>query len=385
MLGLGAIVFLITYFVRKISYKLYDKTRKAISLVNSGVIESKNNFLFIKADNGEDFIKKANDKNLQVFKKHALKQRYFNTTISQFTSFTFTIFNILTILWCVLLILKGSPNMSIGLLVAMIQLVIQIKAPLVNMSSYITVYQETAVSMDRVNELIFDSESEKQKLDGKDFERLEIKELSFSYDNHKVLDSVNLTINKGDKVLIKGISGEGKSTLLKILLGVLKQNGGEVKGVYNGVSYDLYSLNGTCRLVPQGNMLFSGTIKENLLFNNDTATQSEIDEVLKLTCLKDFVNSLEFGIETKLTENSSTISEGQAQRIAIARALLKKAPVLILDEATSSLDEKTEKEIISNLQKIENLTLIAVSHKDAIKDICNKHFEIANGKLNLLN
>lgn len=381
LLCAGLLTFLITYFLRKISYKLYKNTRNAIAKINSHIIESKKNALYIKSDGGEEYVKNENCKYLNVFKNSVLKQRYFNNTLVESTSFAFAVFNILTVLYCVLGIFNGNTFISFGLLVAMLQLVMQIKTPLLNLSSYITVYEEMLVSEERIKEIINIDKSSKLNVSDKEFESLELKNVSFSYGNYPVLKDVSLKINKGDKVLIKGLSGAGKSTLLKIILGVYSANEGSVICRLNGSEYYNEKIKGLYSLVPQGNMLFSGTILENLTFNSENLNIEEINDVLNLVCLKDFVQSCKDKLNTVISENSTTVSEGQGQRLAIARAILKKAPVIILDEGTSSLDEETEKTIIKNLSKIKDLTLIAVSHKDAISSLCNKTYKIENGSL----
>ncbi len=380
LLGSGVFVFLVSFFVRKFSYKLYKKTRKAISKTNAHIIESKKNALYVKADSGEEYIKNKNDKYLNNFKNCVLKQRYFNNTLLEFTSLSFTLFNVLTILWCVLGVFKGVNSISFGLLVAMLQLVMQIKTPLLNLSSYITVYEEMLASEERIKELINLDKTNKIDVKDKSFESVELENVSFSYNNLSVLKDVSLKINKGDKILIKGLSGAGKSTLLKIILGIYSPTG-KVNCNFKGESYSAQNVKGLYSLVPQNNMLFSGSILENLTFNNIDVSVEEINDVLSMVSLKDFVQTQTEKLDLQVSENSTTISEGQAQRLAIARAILKKAPIIVLDEGTSSLDEKTENIIIENLSKIKNLTLIAVSHRDAISRLCNKVYKIEDGRL----
>ena len=133
--------------------------------------------------------------------------------------------------------------------------------------------------------------------------------------------------------------------------------------------------------VPQGNMLVSGTIRENLTFINSDATDDEIQQAIKISCAKQFIDELPKGIDTVIGEKGLGLSEGQVQRLAIARSLLSKSPVLLLDEATSALDENTEKEFLSNLKELNNVSCIIVSHKKAALEICNKKIQIIDGKI----
>ena len=128
-------------------------------------------------------------------------------------------------------------------------------------------------------------------------------------------------------------------------------------------------------------MLISGTIRDNLTFVNDDVTDSEIEEAVRISCAKQFIDELPMGIETVIGEKGLGLSEGQVQRLAIARSILSKAPILLLDEATSALDEETEKQFLTNLREMSNVTCIIVSHKKAALEICNKHIQINNGKI----
>ena len=206
--------------------------------------------------------------------------------------------------------------------------------------------------------------------------------ITFRYDRDVILDNTSLTVNKGDFVAIMGISGIGKSTLLKLLLGVFHVEDGEIwlNTSEGDVKVDCH----TRRLftfVPQGNFLLSGTIRENLTFINSDATEDEINEAVRIACADKFLDELPDGLETVIGERGIGLSEGQLQRLAIARAILSKSPIMLLDEATSALDEETELEFLRNLRQMQNKTCIIVSHKKAALEICNKHIQIVDGKI----
>lgn len=208
--------------------------------------------------------------------------------------------------------------------------------------------------------------------------------LVFSYGRNAVLKNADFEINKGDFVVVTGISGIGKSTLIKLLLGVYMPQCGEIYFSENNGN-KIHVDDGTRQLfsyVPQGNMLFSGTLKDNITFIKDDAKQEEIDRAIKISCSYDFISELPDGINTVIGEGGMGLSEGQIQRIAIARALLTDAKILILDEATSALDEDTERRFLSNLREYENdITLILISHKKAAFSICDKEMTIKNKKI----
>ena len=216
----------------------------------------------------------------------------------------------------------------------------------------------------------------------KNLKSINFENISFKYDRDIILNNTSLTVNKGDFVAVTGISGIGKSTLLKLLLGVFKVNEGKISLNLNSGSIPadkqtrkLFSY------VPQGNMLLSGTIRDNLTFINSDVTEEEIEEAIRISCAKQFIEELPLGIETVIGEKGLGLSEGQVQRLAIARSILSKSPVLLLDEATSALDENTEKEFLTNLREMKNVTCIIVSHKKAALDICNKCIQIIDSKI----
>ena len=133
--------------------------------------------------------------------------------------------------------------------------------------------------------------------------------------------------------------------------------------------------------VPQGNYLFSGSIRENITLLSPNADNSQIQQALKISCADNFINKLPNGLETQIQEKGLGLSEGQIQRLAITRALLSSHPILLLDEATSALDEQTELQLLQNLKTQKNLTLLIVTHKKAALKICNKHIYIKDKKI----
>ena len=171
--------------------------------------------------------------------------------------------------------------------------------------------------------------------------------------------------------------------MLKMLLGVFKPQSGYIRLYKNDGSFVEASPDTRCLFsyVPQGNYLFSGTLRENILLINPNATDSEIREALEISDILEFVNKLPEGLDTVIGEKGLGISEGQAQRLAIARALLSKAPIILLDEATSALDAKTERNVLSRIKNLNMKTCIIITHKKAALDVCNKEFVIEDKKL----
>lgn len=133
--------------------------------------------------------------------------------------------------------------------------------------------------------------------------------------------------------------------------------------------------------VPQGNYLFSGTIRENILMINPNASDKEVSQALKLSEIEDFIENLPDGLDTVIGEKGLGISEGQAQRLAIARALISNAPIILLDEATSALDKNTEEKVLDNIKKLNKKTCIIITHKAAALEVCNREFIINDKQL----
>ena len=215
---------------------------------------------------------------------------------------------------------------------------------------------------------------EEEKLD------IVLEQVSFRYQNGDiVLDPFHFTARHGDLIAIIGPSGEGKTTLLRLLLGLVEPNSGE--SVLEGEKGKRYPITagtrGVFAYVPQGNSVFSGTIGENLRLVNPDATEEEMEQVLKIACAWDFVSQFPDGLNHKLGAGGRGISEGQAQRLAIARALLRKAPILLLDEATSGLDMDTEQQFLRNLRQSGLLhTCILVTHRPESARFCSRTYEI---------
>lgn len=219
---------------------------------------------------------------------------------------------------------------------------------------------------------------------------LHVEDMEFSYiSGNTVFRQAEMEAEPGQIVALVGESGGGKTTMLRILLGIVKVKKGKVyiRDTKNNTIMPVSPA--TRRLfsyVPQGNTLFSGTIAENLRIMKPDATEAELEEVLRTACALDFVNELPQGIYTYLGERGNGLSEGQVQRISIARALLSNAPILLFDEATSSLDAKTEKTLLRNISEFRGeRTCIVATHRHSILTACNRVYQISDESIKLLN
>lgn len=383
----GCAVFLITRLFRKTLKKLHKNVQETEGKTRSFIQEILTNLLVIKAFSVEDRINDTTDE-LQEYNFGArMKKRNFSICANVGLGAVFSVGTVFAIAFGAYSILfKG---MTYGTVTAIIQLVNQVQSPFVSLSGIMPKYYTTLASAERLMELD-DLPNETQKNETEidavkvyqELKSIDFNHISFKYDRDIILDNTSLKINKGDFVAIMGISGIGKSTLLKLLLGVFNLNSGSITLETDSGSIPIdKNTRKMFSYVPQGNMLISGTIRDNITFINQNASDEEIEQAIRISCSKQFIDELPSGIETVIGEKGLGLSEGQVQRLAIARSLLANAPVILLDEATSALDENTEKEFLQNLKKLKNVTCIIVSHKMAALEICNKKIQIKDGKI----
>lgn len=267
--------------------------------------------------------------------------------------------------------------LSYGDVMAILALVNQIQSPFKSISSLMPQAFAVSASVERLIEL----EELKNEPEGNeivdtelynDFEEIVYENAQFSYNNDSVVSGINMRIKKGECVVIAGESGVGKSTAIKLLLGIMAVESGKIyiKGKFGEIEVgkDTRPL---FAYVPQGNLILSGTIRENVSFGHTDAKEEDIIKACKIAQIWDFIEKLDAGLDTELGEKGLGISEGQAQRISIARALLHNAPILLLDESTSALDSETERALLLAIREMTEKTCIIVSHKQAAFDICD--------------
>lgn len=269
--------------------------------------------------------------------------------------------------------------MTAGDIIAVTQLVNQIQSPFQNMSGLIPQLFSVIASVERLIELeeVKDEEKTGDVTDKElysDMEKLVFDNVKFSYSSDSVVSEINMSVNKGEFAVVAGESGAGKSTAIKLLLGILKPEAGEIYlKTTDGKKYMLgRNSRALFAYVPQGNLILSGTIRENICFANENSSEDKIIEAAKIAQIWDFISGLDNGLDTVIGENGLGLSEGQAQRISIARAVLYDAPILLLDESTSALDSKTESDLLKAIRSMTEKTVIIVSHKQAAFDVCDK-------------
>ncbi len=271
----------------------------------------------------------------------------------------------------------ASGMLSYGDVTAILQLVNKIQTPFKSVSSLVPQAFAVTASAERLIdfEKLPDEEETGDILPDGVYDMMQeivYDNVTFRYSEDSVVSGINMRIKKGGCVVIAGESGAGKSTAIKLLLGILKPESGRIyiscgdRNIEVGKrTRSLFSY------VPQGNLILSGTIRENICFAKPNAAEPEIIHAAKVAQIWDFICTLDEGLDTRLGEKGLGLSEGQVQRLSIARALLHDAPILLLDESTSALDSETEHALLEAVRGMTDKTCIIVSHKQAAFDICD--------------
>lgn len=273
-------------------------------------------------------------------------------------------------LWGVFGIKNGV--VTFGIMTAFLQLVGQIQRPIAELAHHVPGFINALSSIERLSELSeMPLEEEGDPVVFKQAPEIRIQDIHFAYKDQTVpvFDGFSCTFRAGEITEVTGPTGVGKSTLIRLVLALLKPSSGEILIEGQPVSA---ATRCNCMYVPQGNSLMSGTIRDNLLMANADADEGAMREALRLAAA-DFVLDLPEGLDARCGETGSGLSEGQSQRIAIARALLCPGSVLILDEATSALDVETEKVLLKNLRDYcrGEKTVIFISHRESVASICD--------------
>ncbi len=384
--ALGVVMVFVTGLMRQRLKLLNKQVSEHDGRVSGFLQETMEKLLMVQAmDVGSEVERRADtllDDRYEIQRKRKNASLIANTGISML----FYGAGFLALVWCAGQMLKGQ--ISFGSLMAVIQLVNQLQAPFVNLSGLLPQYVTMLASAERLMELEeIQGDPVPMLADVKQvyerFHTLSAEGVSYSYGEELVLDSADFVLPKGSFAVITGSSGTGKSTLMKLMLGVYKPTTGAIS--LKGPDGLCIPLNRSTRrmfaYVPQGNLLLSGTLRENLTIVKPDATEDEISTAVYVSAMDEYLPGLAQGLDTPLGESGAGLSEGQAQRLAIARAVLSGAPVLLLDECTSALDEGTEQRVLERLKALSDRTCIVVTHRPAAVALCNWHVVVEAGKV----
>ena len=371
------------YFSKKLK-DLYKQAQEEDVKYRAFIQESVQNIMIVKTF----CMEKINMNRLVQIQDNKYKIAMKNTKLSSMTGLAMSLCSNLAYftIFC-----WGALNISTGVttygtFTAMLQLYSKVQYPFSSLAAMFPGLISTIAAAERLMELEAIPLEKSSETEIIDFTNPEIafKNVSFEYKKgNKIINDVNLTIPYGETIAFVGPSGEGKTTLIRLILSLINPSSGKVylkennkEDTFNRDYRNLISY------VPQGNTLFSGTIEDNLRYGNFEATEEEIYEALKNACALDFVNELEDGIKTVIGEKATGISEGQAQRIAIARSFLRKKPILILDEATSALDPETEVKVLKAVKALSHKpTCIIITHRPSALNICHRIIRLEKGHL----
>jgi len=351
--------------IRKVTNTIQSK----IAVFSNMLSESVKGIRQVKAYNQEEFEKIKSFEAIDQIKHNFIKSAFISNRLSPLMEFIGSLAIAVSIYAGGVFVLNES--MTTGQFMSFLVSLLLAYQPVKALGNLNISIQEGLAGAERIFKLL-DSEDHLIEKDQYKKENLivskgkiEIKNLSFAYDNQNVLENLNILIPSGKKVAIVGLSGSGKSTIISLLLRFFSNYQGEILIDDQNISEkSLHSLRKNIGLVTQETMMFNDTIEANIIYGNLKASASEIENAVNESGVSEFVESLPNKLKTIVGESGIKLSGGQRQRIAIARAILKNAPILLLDEATSALDNITEKKIQQSLSNLmQNKTSLIIAHR----------------------
>lgn len=401
----GIILVVITYAFRGRLKKLHKNIQEKDGRLRVFLQERIGSLMMIKSFSAEESTEALAAEHMNEHKKARMKRNRLSNLSSVGMGLAMHGMYLIGVIYCAYGIMKG--RVSYGTLTAVMHLISQVQSPFANISGYVPRWYAMIASAERLMEAeSFPDDAKGEKLSAETVNSFYKNELAafglddvcFTYlptselggvtvieggapeagkaNMPIVLDGMDIRIEKGEYVAFTGHSGCGKSTALKLLMCMYAPDSG--RRFIEDRSGGMRELGPEWRrmfaYVPQGNMLMSGTIREIVSFAQPSSAENDekLMRALDIACADDFLPELENGVDTLLGERGTGLSEGQMQRIAIARAIFSEDPVLLLDEATSALDEATEKRLLTNLRALTDRTVIIVTHRPAVLSICDR-------------
>jgi ATP-binding cassette subfamily B protein len=379
LMALIGLIFLVgSVIVRNTVRKRHNALKDAESKRRGFIQETLSNAMLIKA-----FQAKAHsDKTLKEYQSNYLHAMMRKTRVMILASSALNIFfaggYAFAIIYGAIKMQEGL--LMVGSLVAIVQLIQYMQSPFSGLSSLVPQYYGALASAERLMKFEnFEKEEVHQYVKTDNFKAFKLENVDFSYGDGAILSGVTLRVHRGEFIHIKGDSGIGKTTLFKLLLGLLTPQGG---GIYiYTADDDAIPISSKTRsyftYVPQGHMILSGTIFENIIYNAKDVTMEMVRKAASVAELDEEIERLEKGYHTRLNEKGLGLSEGQLQRLALARALVRDAPVLLLDEVTSALDKKTEQKVLTNIKALTDKTCLFISHRSIPTSLVNHTFDFS--------
>lgn len=388
----GAALLVLTYGFRKILKRLHKVIQEQDGLLRVLLQERLSSLMIVRAFSMEQQTETLAAQAMDAHKQARMKRMRVSNLCNTGFSIAMNGLYAFGAVFCGFGLLQGT--MTYGTLAAILQLILQIQSPFASITGYLPQYYSMLASAERLMEAeSFPEGNEESPYPASrtkeyyqhQFQSLGLRGASFTYrpptdtDQERpmpvVLRNIDLQIRKGEFVAFTGPSGCGKSTVLKLLMCLYPLDDGKRFLIdTDGTEHELTAAwRSLFAYVPQGNQLMCGTIREVIAFGDPTsmANEQQLWNALDIACA-DFVAQLELGLDTPLGERGTGLSEGQMQRLAIARAILSDRPILLLDEATSALDQTTEQHLLENLRAMTDKTVVIVTHRGAARDVCEK-------------
>lgn len=386
MLGFGVLLLACSRVYGKKVKQLHKDCQETDGKAHAFTQEGLENRLMIQAFEGSDYVRGRLGERLKGHFAAVIRRNRWSAAASGVMHLLFSGSYYAALAWGAFRLAAGT--ITYGTLTAFLQIVGQIRLPFMNMSGLMPQYYNMLASAERLIELEClpdEPRSVSPSVDwrAESLQSIEMAGVRFAYeDEHTVLADADLTVRRGEFVALTGFSGIGKSTLFKLLLGFYPPQSGTLTAVTGTGEYPLGAdTRGLFAYVPQQSVLLSGTIRENIAFCCPDATEEAIWAAAETAAIADVIRDLPDGLDSPLGERGAGLSEGQIQRLAIARAVLCGAPVLLLDEATASLDEATEERVLRNLRALPDKTCLCISHRPAALVVCDRVIRVEDGRL----
>ncbi len=386
ILPIGVFAIAITYFLRKHLKLLHKNVQSSAGKVVSYMQEHLENLMILKAFHMETIVTDQLQSRTEEYQRAYMSRARFHAICGLGLSGLVRAVYFLGFGYCGYGLLHNM--ISYGTLIAILQLVGQLQTPIANLSGFmpqifsVTASAERLMEVDDLPDETFSQEIDPQKYYNDQFKQIRFTNVSFQYPDENqttVLTAFDLAVKKGDYVALVGSSGKGKSTIFKLLLSIYHPVSGKIQVEDlegNSVPLDCNWRN-LFAYVPQGNLLISGSIRDAVtMISNRDFSQERFDQAIQAACADQFIKELENGQDTILGERGAGLSEGQIQRLSIARAIYSDHPILLLDEATSALDEVTERQVLINLRNMTDKTVLVVTHRPAALEICDRIVKI---------
>lgn len=385
LLPAGLIMISLSYILRGRLKRYHKDQQLADGAARSFLQEQLGSLPVIHSFTQEDATTKQASDQLDGLVRARMKRSHFSNLSSTALTFAMVTAQVIGIGVCCAGILEGT--VSYGTMSAVMYLINLLGTPFAQLSGSLSQYYAMIASSERLMEIeAFPADHTQpplpmeQVLDyyHSEFAGFGLENATFSYEEDsekQVLQNVNLEVKKGQFVAFTGQSGCGKSTAMKILLSLYPLDSGKAYLRSNSGCVDLDSSSrGLFAYVPQGNGMICGTIRQSLAFGDEALMAKEelLRSALSIACAEEFVNQLPLGLDTPLGEHGSGLSEGQLQRLSIARAILSQRPVLLLDESTSALDGDTEEQLLRNLRSMTDRTVVIITHRTAALNHCDQ-------------